>query len=63
MNDEDKKWYLREIARTLFRDGDFNDQFGREVDSSISIRQAHGDSGFDEVLSEFEEKVMELFDY
>ena len=63
MKDEDKKWYLREIARELFKDGDLNYQFGKVIDGTLPIRQEHGDEGFDEVFSEFEEKVLELFDY
>lgn len=62
MKEEDKKWYLREMSRMLFRDGDLLDLFGSEVDG-LSIRQEYGDEGFDEVFNEFEEKVLDLFEY
>lgn len=62
MDDEIKKWYLREISRMLFRDGDLLNLFGREVDG-LPIRQEYGDEGYDEVFNDFQEKVEELFEY
>ncbi len=62
MEDKHKKWYLREISRMLFRDGDLLDLFGHEVDG-LSLRQEYGDEGFDEVFNEFQEKVLGLFEY
>ena len=62
MDEEKKKWYLREISQMLFRDGDLLDKFGGEVDK-LSLRKEHGDEGYDEVFCEFEEKVLDLFEY
>lgn len=62
MEDKHKKWYLRELSRMLFRDGDLLDKFGDEV-NNLSVRKEHGDEGFDEVFNEFEERVLAEFDY
>lgn len=62
MDEEKKKWYMREISQMLFRDGDLLDKFGEEADK-LSLRKEHGDEGFDEVFNEFEEKVLDLFEY
>lgn len=62
MEDKEKKWYLREISRLLFRDGDLLDLFGREVDG-LPLRVSYGDEGYDEVFNEFQEKVEELFEF
>lgn len=63
MDEKDKKWYLREIARMLNRDGSLNDAFEHTIDTDLPLRGNHGDEGYDEVVTEFEEKVLELFDY
>ena len=63
MDEKDKKWYLREIARMLNRDGPLNDAFEQTIDTDLPLRGNHGDEGYDLVVIEFEEKVLELFDY